>query len=41
MSHEETKEKIEWRKRAFEYEQNNSYGNEILNDMTCIQNNKV
>ena len=29
MSLEETKEKLEWRKRAFEYEQNNSYEIEI------------
>ena len=28
MSLEETKEKIDWRKRAFEYEEKNSYGNE-------------
>ena len=41
MSLEETKEKRDWRKRAFEYEQNNSYGIENINDMMNIHNNEV
>ena len=28
ISLEETKEKLEWRKRAFEYEEKNSFGTE-------------
>ena len=38
---EETKEKFEWRKREFEYEQNNKYWVENLNDMMRIHNNEV
>ena len=38
---EETKEKLDWRKRAFEYEKRNSYGIEIRNDMMRIHNNEV
>ena len=41
MSLEETKEKLDWRKREFECKQKNSYGIEKLNDMTRIQNNEV
>ena len=33
MSLEETKEKLEWRKRAFEYKNKNSYGIENRNDI--------
>ena len=33
--------KFDWRKRAFEYNQNNSYGIENQNDMTRIHNNEV
>ena len=38
---EETKEKLDWRKRAFEYKKKKSYGIENRNDMTCINNNEV
>ena len=38
---EETKEKLDWCKRAFEYENKNSYGIENRNDMTLIHNNEV
>ena len=41
ISLEDTKKKLYWRKCAFEYEQNNSYGIENRNDMTRIHNNKV
>ena len=41
MSLEETKEKLDWRKRAFEYEKKNSNGIENRNDMTRIHNNEV
>ena len=41
MNIEETKEELEWRKRAFEYEQKNVYGIENRNDMTHIHNNEV
>ena len=41
MSLGETKEKLDQRKRAFEYEQNNSYGIKNRNDMTHIHNNDV
>ena len=41
ISLEDTKKKLDWRKRAFEYEQNNSYGIENQNDMTRIHNNEV
>ena len=41
MSLEETKEKLDWRKRAFEYEKKNSYGIENWNDMTRIHNNEA
>ena len=37
----ETKEKIEWYKRAFECEQKNSYGIESQNDMTNIHDREV
>ena len=36
MSLEETKEKLDWRKRAFEYKQKKSYGIENRNDMMRI-----
>ena len=38
---EETKENIDWYKRAFESEEKNSYGIEYLNDMTRMHNNEV
>ena len=41
MSLEETKEKIEWLKYAFEFKQKNTYGIENKNDMTRIHDNKV
>ena len=41
MSLEETKEKIELRKRAFEYEQKSKYGIENQNNMTCIHDKEV
>ena len=41
MSLEEIKEKLDWRKRVFEYKKKNSYGIEIRNDMTRIHNNEV
>ena len=41
MSDEETKEKLDWRKRVLEYKQKNSYGNENRNDMTRIHKNEV
>ena len=41
MSLEETKEKIDWRKRGFEYEKKNSYGIENRNDMTRIHDDEV
>ena len=41
VSLEETKENIDWRKRAFEYEKKNSYGIENRNYMTRMQNNEV
>ena len=34
ISIEETKENLEWRTRAFEYEKKNSYGIENINDMS-------
>ena len=39
MSLEETKENLDWRKRAFEYKKKNSYGIQNRNDMTHIQKN--
>ena len=41
MSLEETQEKLDWRKRAFEHEKKNLYGNENRNDMTRIHKNEV
>ena len=41
MSLKETKEKLDWCKGAFEYKQNNSYGIENINNMTCLHNNEV
>ena len=41
MSLEETKEKLYWRKRSFEYKKKNVYGIESRNDMTRIHNNNV
>ena len=41
MSLEETKEKLDWRKSAFEYEHNNSYGVENRNGMMRMHNNEV
>ena len=41
MSLEDTKEKLDWHKYAFEYKKKNSYGIENRNDMTRIQNNEV
>ena len=42
---EETKENLEWRKRAFEYKKRNAYGienrNDMTNDMTRISNKKL
>ena len=38
---DENKEKIEWRKRAFEKKLENIYEIEIYNGMTCIHRNKV
>ena len=40
MSLEETKEKLEWRKRDFEYELKNTYGIENPNDMTRIHDDE-
>ena len=41
MSLEETKEKLDWRKRAFQYENKHLYGIENRNYMTSIHNNEV
>ena len=41
MSIEETKEKIEWSKRAFEYKQKITYGIENQNDMISIHEKEV
>ena len=41
MNLKETKERLDWRKRAFEYEKTNSYGIENRNDMTRIYNDEV
>ena len=41
MSLEETKDKIEWRKRAFECEQKSPYGIGNKNYMTCIHDKKI
>ena len=41
MSLEEIKEKIDWRTRAFEYKNKNSYDIENEYDMTCIHINEV
>ena len=41
MSLEDTKEKLDWIKRAFEYEKKNPYGIENRNDNTRIHNNEV
>ena len=41
MSLEDTKEKIERRKRAFECKQKNTYGIKNKNDMTFIHDNKA
>ena len=41
MSLEETKEKLEWRKHAFECEQKNSFGIENKNNMTRIHDKEV
>ena len=40
MSLEDTKEKLEWRKRDFEYELKNTYGIENPNDMTHTYDEK-
>ena len=36
---EDTKEKLEWRKRAFERELKYTYGIVSWNDITCIHDN--
>ena len=36
---EETKDKLDWCKCAFEYKKKNSYGIENRNDMICMNNN--
>ena len=41
VSIEETKEKLDWRERAFEYENKNAYVIENRNEMTSIHNNEV
>ena len=41
MSLEDTKEKLGWLKRVFEWEIGNTYGIEILNDMTHIHDDKA
>ena len=41
MSLEETKEIIDWNKRAFEYKKKHLYGIENRNDMTRMHNNEV
>ena len=41
ISLKDTKEKLVWRKRAFEYENKNSHGVLKRNDMTRIHNNEV
>ena len=41
MSLEETKEKLEWRKRVFECKIKNTYEIEIQNGMTCMHNKEV
>ena len=41
MSLEDTKEKLDWRKRVFEYEKKNSYGIENRNDMIRKNDNEV
>ena len=41
MSLEQTKEKPDWCKRAFEYEKKKTYGIENRNDMMRIHNNGV
>ena len=41
MSLEETKEKLDWLVRAFEYKKKHSYGIENRNDITRILNNEV
>ena len=41
MSLEETKEKLDWRKSAFEQEKKNPYEIENWNDMTRMHNNEV
>ena len=38
---EDTKEKLEWRKHAFECEQKNSFGIENKNNMTRIHDKEV
>ena len=41
MSLEDTKENIELRKSAFQYQKKKSYGIKNLNDMTRIHDNEV
>ena len=41
MSLEDTKEKLEWSKRVFEYKQNNSYEIKNRNYVMCIHKNEV
>ena len=41
ISLEDTKENLDRRKPAFEYEKKNSYGIEDRNYITCIHNNEV
>ena len=41
MSLEDTKEKLEWRKRAFEWKLKNTYGIKNLNDMMHIHEKEV
>ena len=41
MNLEETREKLEWRKCAFKYEQKSSYGIEKQNDMIHIHDKEV
>ena len=41
MSLEGTKEKLEWRKRAFECGLKNTCGIKNRNDMMCIHNDEV